>query len=251
MDSLRIGSMLGRSLQIWLRNFLPFTLLGVVAYAPLLAYTFVVLREPTPERLRHWVFATAVGPNVLQQVATGMMAYGAFQKLRRRPAGMGATLGAGIERLFPSLLTGLVVGAILAIFFAPAAYGGPAMVLLIPGIVVICTLYVAVPAAILEGVGPGAALHRSRLLTSGHRGAIFGMLFLLGVVNRAVLYTIQMNTIGDRPTDLHQVKVFIWALLAFAIVAGGLQAVTNAVAYHDLRRMKDGVDADELARVFD
>ena len=57
--------------------------------------------------------------------------------------------------------------------------------------------------------------------------------------------------LAGQPESIDDVKLFVWVVMGFAVVFGALQAVTSAVAYHDLRVAKEGVATEELARVFD
>jgi len=51
--------------------------------------------------------------------------------------------------------------------------------------------------------------------------------------------------------DVGDVKTYLVALLVVAVLLGALGAVASAVMYNELRRMKDGVEVDEIAKVFE
>ena len=53
---------------------------------------------------------------------------------------------------------------------------------IIPGLILACIFFVAVPATMVERAGPIEALKRSAELTTGHRLPIFGAMFLVFVV---------------------------------------------------------------------
>jgi hypothetical protein len=78
------------------------------------------------------------------------------------PNRQGSVLGLGV-------VVGLAVG-----IGALVAYG-------VPGYVLQCLLFVAVPAAIVERLGLGLALWRSVKLTEDYRLTIFGALFAIAV----------------------------------------------------------------------
>ena len=63
---------------------------------------------------------------------------------------------------------------------------GGFFLLITPGVIVFCMLYVATQAAVLERPGVRGALRRSRELTRGHRFEMFGLVFILGLLSLGV-----------------------------------------------------------------
>ena len=242
MNTLTVGGILGRSFSIWLRNFIPFTIVATIVHLPLIVYTFLVFDRPTTEGMAWWGRAMIVLPRVLGLVTTGAVTYGVFQQLRGQHASIGKSIGAGLQRFLPVVLVSLLVGAILIV---------GSLALLVPGIILTCMLYVAVPAAMIEHPGLIGALKRSADLTSGYKGTIFGMLFLLGVIQVVALMVIQALTMGSEPESMDEVTSYLITTGIYIVLAGTLQAVTSAVVYHDLRAIKEGVATEELAKVFD
>jgi hypothetical protein len=59
-----------------------------------------------------------------------------------------------------------------------------------------------------------------------------------------------MLLVGD-PDSLARGWPELLISLGVAVVIPSLTAVVTAVGYHDLRRKVDGVDAEELASIFD
>ena len=68
--------------------------------------------------------------------------------------------------------------------------GLASILLLIPGIVVLCMFYVAIPVAVVERMGASDALSRSKALTAGHKMTIFGLTLLSGLVFFVVFFLI-------------------------------------------------------------
>jgi hypothetical protein len=86
-------------------------------------------------------------------------------------------------------------------------------------------------------------------LTGGSRWGLFGIIVFFGVIGWAVDQMMQRMFMPHETMD--ELKVYVWASLGSGLVLGAIQAVTAAVAYHDLRLSKEGVGIEELAAVFD
>jgi hypothetical protein len=124
---------------------------------------------------------------------------------------------------------------------------GGMILLIVPGIIAACVLYVAMPASVIEKPGVFGALRRSSDLTRGYRGAMFGLLLIVGVINWLIGKVEQ--TAFDMST-LANIKTYMYVNCASSIVMGAFTSVLAAVAYYSLRVEKDGTTVDELAAVF-
>ena len=111
------------------------------------------------------------------------LTYGVVRHLRGGPAGFAQTFFESIRRLLPVALIAIVVGIATVVGFA---------LLIVPGVIIGLMLWVAVPAAAVERNGLGA-LRRSRELTQGYKGQLFGLALLLGVCEYVAL------SLVDRP----------------------------------------------------
>lgn len=237
-----VGGVLGRSFSVWLKNLVPFTLLSALVYSPLIIYTLVIFSDLTLKSLQTWSLVAPFLALVLGLVATGAISYGTFMQLRGQSASLGKCITVGLQRLLPALAVGVVVGIIVGLGF---------LALVVPGIILYCMLYVAMPAAVIERPGIGGALKRSADLTKGYKGHIFGLLFILGVIQRIVQWILETATVGDQARTMSDVKTYLIVTAVFIVVWGALQSVASAVAYHDLRATKEGTATEELARVFE
>lgn len=228
------GSVLGPSFGIWLRNFVPFTLLIAFVHSPMIVYTYMVLtNDPTETDLVLWGRINMFVPNILNLIVSGALAYGVVQQLSKTPASMGACVTKGIQRLIPVFFIALLVGVLVFI---------GTLLFIIPGIILTCMLWVAVPAAVVERPGVMGALKRSASLTKGARWSIFlivVVLFFVAVVGGVIV-----------GVSIDDWVVSTWVTYGFTIVLGGLNATTAAVAYYQLRLSKEGVDIEQLKQVF-
>jgi len=156
--------------------------------------------------------------------------------MRGRVVGIVEALRRGLSRF------GAIVG--LAILVGCGIWIG-LILLIVPGIMFALRWSVALPACVVEGLGPLASMKRSAQLTKGHRWKLFGIFLLLWVVSAlaGLLIGLLLKPAGVAGTQVVQV---LWnaAWTAFWYV-------TLVMIYHDLRVIKEGVDIDQIAAVFD
>jgi uncharacterized membrane protein len=222
------------------RNLVAFTLITAVLYVPLILWTLVLINgELTVSALTKYGAGAGILGLVLNSFVSATLTFGVVKELQGQRAGLGAILGTGFARMFPVLGVGLLT--------ALAICGGM-ILLIIPGIIAACALYVAMPASVIEKPGVMGALKRSAELTKGFRGQIFGVLVILIAVNYAISRVEQaaftLNTIAN-------IKTYLLVNCATSIVVGTLGSVISAVAYFQLRADKDGTSAHDLAKVFE
>jgi uncharacterized membrane protein len=118
--------------------------------------------------------------------------------------------------------------------------------LIVPGLIVSTMLFVATPVCVVEQLGPFASMERSAQLTNGHRWKIFALLLLAvptAIVSEAVDLTVEMVDGGELVASVGQV---IWDA-----IWGAADAVLVIAAYHDLRVVKEDVDTEQIAVVFE
>ncbi|HEX5137193.1 MAG TPA: hypothetical protein VFY93_09485 [Planctomycetota bacterium] len=244
-----VGRVLGRTFQMWAKNIVTFTILGLIIYSPALLHAALAF-PGEGEDPRTFVGVQNILQGLLSFMATAAVIHGVFQQLRGQPVGIGACLRVCLRRFFPvlgvSLLTGLVIFVCVlpVAFVAAAASLGPLAMLLslIVAILLFCMFWVAVPVAVVEKPGVGASLTRSQALTKGHRSAIFLVMLVIGVILVAVTMIVQLA--------ITNANVVLWTELLISVVLGSIFAIANAVGYHDLRVAKEGVGIEDLVAVF-
>ena len=172
---------------------------------------------------------------ILTPISTGAVTYAVFQLMRGRNIKVGESLRIGLSMLGSVLLVAIFQG--LAILFGT-------FLCIIPGIIIAVMYTVAVPVAIEERPGASQAMHRSAELTDGHRRDVFfvlASLFLLGV---------GLVVVAGLFASLN--KVFeIVLTLAVKVLATGLSATAYTVMYYRLRSVKESLDVEQIASVFD
>lgn len=239
VSDFRVGSVLSRGIAILLKNLVPFMLLALLVFSPVILYTALAYFFPIPLYITDPVFG-GLDVIVIASVPLGMLlnagiVYGTFQELRGRRASTGKCLLHGARTILP------VIGVTVCVLICIAA--GLAL-FIIPGIIVAVMFWVAIPVAVVEKSGIVESLKRSANLTSGYRWPVFGIMFLLVIVDRVTNAII---------ANLYFGSVAFYYLILFAIIFlfAALDAVVTAVGYHDLRVAKEGVDTDRIAAVFD
>jgi hypothetical protein len=234
----RVGVVLSKTFAVFGRQLGNFLLLTFVPLIPVLFFTLLRPAElpsglPTSNVNLYGILG-GILTFVLQMVAQATTLYGAFQEMSNQSFTISQSLKVGLRRALPLFAVALSAGL---------ATGLATILLLVPGLIVLCMLYVAVPACVIEKLGVTASLNRSAALTKGHRWQIFGLVVLVSVVAAIVQYV--LARVGGDGT-LARLLNFAWL-----IVDTSFAAVLHAVTYHDLRVAKEGIDIDNLAKVFD
>lgn len=239
-NTFRIGDVLARGCAVWARNVVAFTTLSLVLHAPLVVWVLALLATNAPpeayQRLGSWTGLTLWGITSLLSAA---VTYGVCMELDRRPTTMTRVVTTGLRRFLP---------AIAVTFVASLATFGATLLLVVPGIIVMCMLHVAVPASVIERPGVLGALRRSRALTAGNRVRILGLILLTFLATVIVSVTVHAIAFGFGPEHQHQ---FVVSDIARSVLLGPLVAALVATTYVRLREQRDGVDTTALAQVFE
>lgn len=244
-EEFTVGRVLSTGFKIWLKNLIPFLLITVVIYSPLLIWGVLTVQGELTlaklERIVRFSQFSALLVLVLNSFVAAALTFGVVKELQGERASIGACFATGMSRFLPVLGVALLEGI--------AIIGGM-ILLIVPGIIVACMLFVATPASVIEKPGIIGALKRSRELTQGNKVGIFGLLVVLGVLG-FVLQKIVEKVLFDPLRFEATLRPYLYADLARQLIVGSLGAVIIAVAYYFLRSSKEGTSASELARVFE
>jgi hypothetical protein len=235
----RVGRVFTQTFSVLSRNLLPFCIVTVIAALP---YFFLLGADGRPAGgmtagragLAIFWFILAILLNALSQA---VILYAAFEDMRGRPVNMMESLRIGFGRILPVLGTAIVVGVLTML-------GGIALV--IPAFIVMTMLFVAIPACVVERIGPVKSVGRSAALTKGYRWRVFGLwisfMIVLGIVQSVSV------GIGSAIGGVFVAKLI---LLLWNAIYIAFSATLVVVTYRDLRVAKEGVDTDQIAAVFD
>ena len=214
--------------------------MAIVLTSPQWIYRLIASPEAAVDDLGLQVVVTLV-TWLLSFLLIGAVVYGTVSELRGRRAGLGECVARGVA-LIPTVL-GVAILTALAIWLGSILF-------LVPGVIALVMLWVAIPVAVVERPGVFASLGRSRALTKGSRWRVFGLIALVGLLWMLAVWVVLAISVfsGFGPGTLTVMMVALWILTALFTA---LYAVVCAVGYHDLRVSKEGVDAQQIAAVFD
>lgn len=244
-----VGSLISRTFSVWWANVGRFALLLLPIVVPVMIGVAVLganARDLKPEELLRafapLIITLSLAGFLLVLVYYGAVTVGVLRHLAGRPASVGTMLGAAFRRLWPLFLVSIATLVMVWIGM---------LLLLVPGIVLAVMLSLTLPVLMAEeGAGAGTAISRSFALTKGRRLTLFAAFFvivvalwLLGAAGN-VLPAIA----GSAPV---LALVFLLLNVVIQVAVAPLAMILCAVAYHDLRVAKEGVDTSQLAQVFE
>ena len=259
-----IGRVISRLFGVLGRNLPVFALLALLLVgAPAIAVALTALLRTLPASLPTSpaelftpiniglglgsVLISVIANSVLQ----GAVIHGTVSDLAGRPASFGDCLATGIRFILPLIGIGLISGI---------AIGAASILLVVPGVLLALAWAVAAPAAVMERTGVFGAFSRSADLTRNHRGAIFGLAVIYIVVALVVQYleSSLMRSVTGVSLVTTTTQNLQTAIIIRLVANGLIQTMTALVSaagvasiYYELRSIKDGVGAEQLAAVFD
>jgi hypothetical protein len=161
----------------------------------------------------------------------------AFGDATNRGASLGGAFAYAVAR--SPALVGLVIVYALCVMLGFAA-------LVIPGLLLLTLFAVALPACIIEGLGPIESLKRSVALTKGDRWRVLGFLLVIHVgVGLGVQLVVHLVRMASTP-GLSGLVMF-----PLELIVGAFGPVALTVLYVQLRAAREGVDVEHIASVFD
>jgi hypothetical protein len=240
MEQFKISRALGLSFKAWFRNFIPFTLLAAVLYAPVLIWLAGIDPVADEEAFDALVTYPLYALTAMSTLVPPLLTYRVIQELNGTKVSMWTSMRFGVRGIVPAIIFAVVVQLAQLLPFAG----------MILSQIFTCVYFVVTPVAVAERLGPFAAFARSAELTRGRRWGIFGMLLLLGVmvVGLTMIWLIpsfqSASSVGDVQTSS---IVFCSIFAGFHVLIG----IAEAVSYALLRQDKDGMSHADLARIFD
>jgi hypothetical protein len=182
------------------------------------------------------IVASAIVWIILNVITEATVLYGAFQAMRSRPVEIGESFKKGLARVVPIIGLSICLGLTVVL---------GAVALIAPAFILMSMYFVALPACVVEGLGPFKSMGRSSILTKGHRWKIFGIWLVLAIVGGVV------SAIIGSVLSVGGVLLAVIGRMVWAALMGAYQSIVVAVVYHDLRVAKEGVDIEHIASVFD
>jgi hypothetical protein len=245
---LDVGGVLGRTFSVTVSNLPSFVLVGLIVYSPVLLLHLIGALSPD-QAVLFSLIATLLKA-LLVLVLTGALTFGVIRQLRGDRPSVGQVAQAGAESLGRVFVVSLLIG-ILALLGV--------VLCIVPGIIVMCMNWVAVPVAVIERPGIRASLERSHRLTSGTRLAVFAVMLVIGMVvgvasgvataGLTAVAAVFAGEGGPMAGAVHSLTQLALTLVTLPFEC--LQATSAAIGYHDLRVHREGADVEDLVRVFE
>lgn len=247
---LGVGEIISSSFSIMFGNFFKvFVLgfigafLGFVVTAVFLGFGVATgtadLEAGDPGTVIFGTLASTAINMVIYGLVTALLIQLAYDAKLGRTNSLGAYFKSALPAILPIAVLSIVIGILSAI---------GAIALLIGALWVYAVFYVTAPVAVIERGGFGS-MGRSAALTKEYRWPIVG-LFLLIVIVSIILQIIGMVLVGI----LAAVGGSILGGIGLAMMNGlgyALGGIVAALVYARLREIKEGVDVDQIASVFD
>ena len=228
------------TLSTFFHNLVPFSIIALLVLAPEVELSrYLQQRMALADVSLLWRVSVALAASLLFiPLATGAFTYGVLQEMR----GMQPSVVRGLLNGVRSLLRVLLVS-----IFQIVAVGAGTLLCYLPGFIAFLVLYVAVPAAVEERLGPLGALGRSAELTQGYRMHVFFLLTKLTVGQFVLTFAVGIIlALAGASPFVRDATIYVVTALSV-----GLGATATAVVYYRLRMVKEGIRADELLSVFD
>lgn len=274
-----VGACVGTAFSAWARHAVPFAIVSLVCQVPVFAAIRFVggdMFASGPDGLIRALAAMLLSL-LAWNLSLGAITFGVLESLRGGRATIGRCLGVAfrtLPRLFGisfRMALHLLLGGALAILVValvvsllPFGETGEAPTFLSPPRVFVTGALLGIalleylarfatsgPIAVVEGVDHWESMERSRRLSFGRRWAVGTTLFL--VVAAPTAFTIWLSFYGPAaPGAGGGAEAWRWVADGIQVlVTGPLVGAAVAAIYHDLRREREGVGADDLAGVFD
>jgi len=262
MAKLPVGNVLSRCFGMYFKNFLPFTLITLIVFSPVIVLRLLFPGDELPD------IAWTLFYIMVQPMATGAIIYGVFRRLKGNPVNLGGCLGTGFGSLLPllgvAIMTGLIVvlisliPAFLVGFIGMAiasATGSnlltyPIMLLAwVPGLLAYSAFYSASPILVVEEEGMGKSLRRSIDLTRGNLWRILVTILVIWIFQ--LLVGLILGFIAGAMVDELSAFSMILLELGISLIYIALNATLSVLVFFELKVQVEGVDEQELASVFD
>ncbi len=254
---LGVGALISETFSVFTSNFVKVLIIGFLSSAAGLIVNSLFLGfevaigvgEATtedPTALVIGAIASMVLGVVIYGLVTGILVMLAYDAKLGRQNSIGTYIATAMSAIFPIIILSIVA-------YVLAMLG--ALALGIGALWVAAVFYVFVPICLIEKGGFGS-LSRSADLTKEYRWPIVGLYVVMMIVMTAISLVagLIVGVVGyTAMAGLGLIGMIIFGALYSALtgIAYAIPAIAVALTYARLREIKDGVDVDQIAAVFD
>ncbi len=247
------GDILGDTFRIYGRNFwkllaitaIVLGVLGVIGIIAGIDLLPLVMTWGAIEALTGWIIAgliILVVANILGGILVGgALIHAVSEQYLRQRISIGQAYGFAWRRLGAmigaSILAFLAIGGIIAVSVFVITFSWAGWILVVVG--ACASIYLMIrwifilPAALLEGLGPTAALSRSSDLVKKNWWRVLGIMLVVGLISGAISAILGMIPV-------------VGALIG-SILVTPIYTIANALLYYDLRVRKEKYSLEVLA----
>jgi hypothetical protein len=255
---LRIGTVMSRLIDTLRTNVDVFLPIALVTMAPTLFLNIFAVLNPDAAG----VDATGkiVAGEGLHYAITGALSICAFflggvltplavshatvSYLSGQKEGVGPAISVALRAFLPMVLIFILEGLGVGLAF---------LLLVVPGCILLCMWALVMPVYVMEQTGVTESFARSRELTRGHRGTIFLLFLIYGLLAIAVIFCsrplLGLTLLRPQASEFSVATVLVQWLGEVASYV--VQPALFAVVYHELRTSETGIGSSELVRAFD
>jgi len=259
LGAMTVGDILDRGLKVLLARLPAFYAINVLVLLPLIVIELLMpalIYGGGPAEGGSAVVLIGLGLFVLgvilQPLGTAAILHLISKEFVDERASISEAFQFAFRRFGPLLLTSMIAG--IAIFFGM-------LLLVIPGIILAIWYTFVAQVVVVESLKGGAALSRSKELTEGYRGRVFGMFVLFLVAGMVLGYAVgfldrvfpsaeQVRTDEGVKVVYHfgraALKTGVTRLVG--ILVQTYSAVCFTLMYFDLRIRKEGFDLEMAAK---
>lgn len=251
-----LGEVLDRTFKLYRSNFLLFA--GIIALPFLVLFVINIGVASFGTNVRATAAGAVPSPGLLASMIGGGLTFGLLYLFLLGSA-QAATVFA-VSDLYLGRRTGLRkcykrVGAkafrvILILIFTALIVGVGFLLLIIPGIILMCRTAVAVPASMLEDSKSMRSIERSMELTKGYAGQMFVIFLMVWVLTWLVAVIFQtpfaflvqaQHTVSFGTLVLQHLSSFVSQVLV-----GPIATIAFSLMYYNLRVRKEAFDIQHL-----
>jgi len=249
LPEFRVGAVVTDTFKTMYANLFKFVGIGLIIYVPFYGIMFLTMPqiEPgnqvtDPAGLMYTMFGTMFLMMLAGFIAQTAIVHASIETLAGKSATFGDMLSTAVQKFLP------VVGASIIIMLL---YMVGAIFLVVPGIIALLMLCVTIPVIVAEDKPVFEALKRSAELTKGSKWAIIGAT-MLTFIAAYILMIVILLAIGLLSAVAGPVGAIIGGIAAAVMMAAmyGIMGAVVAAIYTNLRIAKEGVSADDIAKVF-
>lgn len=222
----RTFSIIGRNIGLWLGLAVIFSAL------PSLALELLIERRLPGEAS---YFAAGLISMALTSLLTSSLVRATVEDLSGKRPTLRDSIGVAWAVALPAIGLGFVttIGMVLGL-----------ALLVVPGVMLWVRWALAAPVLVQERLGVTASMSRSAALTAGFRWPLFGLLLILLIAAGLIQWAISTVEPLLGPWQSRLVAALTESVMATVL------STASAVAYVELREIKEGTSVAELAEIF-